>query len=70
MPVQEVLVDKIATIGENEQKINVNANLDYAAYNSDVQEAFNNGLDIRLSGILTLKGNVRWIDNGALTIMR
>lgn len=67
---REIVRIKIATIGENEQKINVNANLDYAAYNSDVQEAFNNGLDIRLSGILTLKGNVRWIDNGALTIMR
>ncbi len=67
---REIVRIKIATIGENEQKINVNANLNYAAYNAIVQEAFNNGLDIRLSGILTLKGNVRWIDNGDLTILR
>ena len=67
---REIVRIKIATIGENEQKINVNANLNYAAYNARVQEAFNNGLDIRLSGILTLKGNVRWIDNGDLTIWR
>lgn len=67
---REIVRIKIATIGDNEQKINVNANLNYARYNSDVQEAFKNGLDIRLSGIMELKGNVRWIDNGDLTILR
>ena len=67
---REIVRIKIATIGENEQKINVNANLNYAQYNESVQEAFNNGLDIRLTGIMTLKGNVRWIDNGSLTILR
>lgn len=67
---REIVRIKIATIGENEQKINVNANLNYAQYNESVQEAFNNGLDIRLTGIITLKGNVRWIDNGSLTILR
>lgn len=67
---REIVRIKIATIGDNEQKINVNANLNYATYNAIVQEAFNNGLDIRLAGVLTLKGNVKWIDNGSLMIMK
>lgn len=67
---REIVRIKIATIGDNEQKINVNANLNYATYNSVVQEAFGNGLDIRLSGVMTLKGNVRWIEEGSLTILR
>ena len=66
---REIVRIKIATIGETGQKINVNANLNYGDYNAKVQEAFKNGLDIRLSGMLTLKGNVRWIDNGDLNIL-
>ena len=66
---RDVVRIKIATIGDNEQKINVNASLNYDTYNSIVQEAFNNGLDIRLSGLLTLKGNIRWIENGSLTLL-
>jgi hypothetical protein len=43
---------KIATIDENEKKINVNIDLDYS-YFSEVDRAFENGLTVNVKGTLT-----------------
>jgi hypothetical protein len=67
---REVVKIKIATIGDDDRKIIVMASLDYAKYNSDVHYAFQNGKNVKLSGIMEYKGNNRSIVNGSIEILK
>ena len=46
------------------------ASLDYAKYNSDVHYAFQNGKNVKLSGIMVYKGNNRSIVDGSFEILK
>lgn len=50
---RKVVDVKIATIGEELRTVTVNASLNYAEYFGLVQQAFQDGLDVRVSGIRT-----------------
>lgn len=67
---REVVKIKIATIGDDDRKIIVMASLDYARYNNDVNYAFQNGKNVKLSGTILFKGNNRSIVDGTIEILR
>jgi hypothetical protein len=50
---RKVVDVKIATIGEELRTVTVNASLNYAEYFGLVQQAFQDGLDVKVSGIRT-----------------
>lgn len=66
---REYIQIKIATIGENNKKMNIQTKLNYTTYHLQVNDAFNQGLNVKLSGILKDTGKIKWIEDCELEIL-
>lgn len=67
---RKVVDIKVATIGENMRTITVNATLNYSQYIETVQEAFNAGLDVKLSGTKTSTARTVKLSDASIEIAR
>lgn len=59
---------RLIIIDDNNRKSTIQSKLNYQKYYSIVQNAFDNGLTVRLSGKLKSKGNVKKIEEGIISI--
>ena len=66
---REYVQIKIVTIGDDNKKLNIQSRLNYNAFYSIVKTAFDNGSNIKLSGIQKDIGKQKWIDNGVLELL-
>lgn len=66
---REYVQIKIVTIGDDNKKVNIQSRLNYNAFYSIVKTAFDNGSNIKLSGIQKDIGKQKWIDNGVLELL-
>ena len=66
---REYVQIKIVTIGDDNKKLNIQSRLNYSTFYSIVKIAFDNGSNIKLSGIQKNIGKQKWIDNGILELL-
>ena len=66
---REYVQIKIVTIGDDNKKLNIQSRLNYSTFYSIVKIAFDNGSNIKLSGIQKNIGKQTWIDNGILELL-
>lgn len=66
---REYVTIKIATIGDDNKKITVNAKLDYRLFYDKIERAFKKSENIKLSGILQDVAGRKWINEGMLEIL-
>ena len=66
---REYVQIKIVTIGYDNKKLNIQSRLNYSTFYSIVKIAFDNGSNIKLSGIQKNIGKQKWIDNGILELL-
>ena len=66
---REYIQIKIVTIGDDNRRLNIQSRLNYNAFYSIVKTAFDNGCNIKLSGIQKDIGKQKWIDNGVLELL-
>lgn len=66
---REYVQIKIVTIGDDNKKLNIQSRLNYSTFYSIVKIAFDNGSNIKLSGIPKNIGKQKWIDNGILELL-
>ena len=66
---REYVQIKIVTIGDDNNKLNIQSRLNYSTFYSIVKIAFDNGSNIKLSGIQKNIGKQKWIDNGILELL-
>ena len=66
---KEYVQIKIFTIGDDNKKLNIQSRLNYSTFYSIVKIAFDNGSNIKLSGIQKNIGKQKWIDNGILELL-
>lgn len=63
------VVIKVSAIGDEGKKITVFAKLDYNQYFHDVDKAFQEGLNVRLSGTMNLSSAKKFIENPSFSIL-
>ena len=66
---REYVQIKIVTIGDDNKKLNIQSRLNYSPFYPSVKIAFDNGSNIKLSGIQKNIGKQKWIDNGILELL-
>lgn len=65
---REYVSIRLITIDDNNRKSTIQSKLNYQEFYSVVQNAFDNGLTVRLSGKLKSKGCIKRIEEGVISI--
>lgn len=66
---REYVQIRLVTIGNDNKKINIQSKLDYDAFYSIVNIAFESGTNVKLSGLFRDTGKQKWIENGYLELL-
>jgi hypothetical protein len=60
---------KAVVLGDDNQAVKINAALDYALYAQIVQEAFDEGMNVKLTGEYSKSGNRHLLRNASIEII-
>ena len=66
---REYVQIRLVDIGDDNKKVNIQSKLNYAAYYSVVNTAFESGANVKLSGLCKNTGRQKWIENGHLELL-
>lgn len=66
---REYVQIRLVTIGDDNKKLNIQSKLDYNAFYSIINMAFESGSNVKLSGLFRNTGKQKWIENGHLELL-
>lgn len=69
LEMRKIIAIKVVTLDENNKKSIIQANLKYDKYQPSVSRAFENGLTVKVSGVISRKGNIKIIEEARLEVL-
>ena len=66
---REYVQIRLVTIGDDNKKLNIQSKLNYDTFYSMVNMAFENGTNVKLSGLFKNTGKQKWIESGCLELL-